>query len=222
MSSTNQDYYKCSEYLYLPKVSSKLSPFCFWTLEAGPEKWQQWALHPAAFYPVWFMGGTVKRAQGRGTSLVVQWLRFWASSARGCGFDLAQGTKIPHAMQHGHKNKNLKKKKRWERAGGRRKSEGRMFILLVPLWQVAMVVCNPLFLGTYNYSLSSPLQAGQGEVKAPYCCQPQGCAIFYCVFLNPTHTFVNILFILFTSIYPIWVCHLFPASILTNRMSSAL
>ena len=114
------------------------------------------------------------------------------------------------------------KKKWWERAGGRRKSEGRMFILLVPLWQVATVVCNPLFLGTYNYSLSSPLQAGQGEVKAPYCCQPQGCAIFYCIFLNPTHTFVNILFILFTSIYPIWVCHLFTASILTNRMSSAL
>ena len=74
-----------------------------------------------------------------------------------------------------------------------------MFILLVPLCQVAMVVCNPLFLGTYNYSLSSPLQAGQGEVKAPYCCQPQGCAIFYCIFLNPTHTFVNILFILLTS-----------------------
>ena len=121
MSSTNQDYYKCSEYLYLPKVSSKLSPFCFWTLEAGPEKWQQWALHPAACYPVWFMGGTVKRAQGRGTSLVVQWLRFWASSARGCGFDLAQGTKIPHAMQHGHKNKNLKKKNdgRELEAGGR-------------------------------------------------------------------------------------------------------
>ena len=114
------------------------------------------------------------------------------------------------------------KKKWWERAGGRRKSKGQMFILLVPLCQVAMVVCNPLFLGTYNYSLSSPLQAGQGEVKAPYCCQPQGCAIFYCVFLNPTHTFVNILFILFTSIYPIWVCHLFSASILTNRMSSAL
>lgn len=41
-------------------------------------------------------------------------------------------------------------------------------------------------------------------------------------FLNPTHTFVNIPFIQFTSIYPIWVHHLFPARILTNRMSSSL
>ena len=87
--------------------------------------------------------------------------------------------------------------------GGRRKIEGSMFILRVPLCHVAVVVCNPLFLGTYNCSLSSPLQAGQGEVEAPYCCQPQGCAVSYCIFLNPTHTFVNILFILFTEIYPI-------------------
>lgn len=41
-------------------------------------------------------------------------------------------------------------------------------------------------------------------------------------FLNPTRTFVNIPFILFASIYPIRVCHLFPARSLTNRMSSSL
>lgn len=41
-------------------------------------------------------------------------------------------------------------------------------------------------------------------------------------FLNPTRTFVNIPFILFASIYPVRVCHLFPARSLTNRMSSSL
>lgn len=100
------------------------------------------------------------------------------------------------------------------RAGGSRKG--------FPPCQVAMVVCNPPSLFLSNHSLSSPLQAGLVVVKAPRCCQPQGCAISYCIFLNPPHTFVNIPFIQFTSTYPIWVCHLFPASILTNRMSSSL
>lgn len=34
-----------------------------------------------------------------GTSLAVQWLRFWASTARGSGLIPPQGTKISHAMR---------------------------------------------------------------------------------------------------------------------------
>ena len=35
-----------------------------------------------------------------GTSLVIQWLRLHASTARGTGVIPGQGTKIPHAMLH--------------------------------------------------------------------------------------------------------------------------
>ena len=38
-----------------------------------------------------------------GTSLVVQWLRFCASSAGGTGSILGWGTGIPHATWHGQK-----------------------------------------------------------------------------------------------------------------------
>ena len=40
-----------------------------------------------------------------GTSLVVQWLRLHASKAVGIGSIPGQGTKIPHAVQHGGKKK---------------------------------------------------------------------------------------------------------------------
>ena len=40
-----------------------------------------------------------------GTFLAVQWLRFYASSSGGTGSVPGQGTKIPHATQHGKKKK---------------------------------------------------------------------------------------------------------------------
>ena len=40
---------------------------------------------------------------------MVQWLRYHASTAGGTGSDPGQGTKIPHAMQHGQKKKKEKK-----------------------------------------------------------------------------------------------------------------
>ena len=40
-----------------------------------------------------------------GTSLVVQWLRLWASTAGGTGSILGQRTKIPHAARCGQKKK---------------------------------------------------------------------------------------------------------------------
>ena len=38
-----------------------------------------------------------------GTSLVVQWLRIGSSIAEGMSSILGEGTKIPHAAQHGQK-----------------------------------------------------------------------------------------------------------------------
>ena len=38
---------------------------------------------------------------GRGTSLMAQWLRLRVSNAGGMGSTPGQGTKIPHARQHG-------------------------------------------------------------------------------------------------------------------------
>ena len=43
-----------------------------------------------------------------GTSLVVQWLRFHASNARGAGLIPGQGTKIPHAVQRGQNKNKIK------------------------------------------------------------------------------------------------------------------
>ena len=43
------------------------------------------------------------------TSLVVQWLRFWAFNAREAGSIPGQGTKIPHAVHFGQKKKKKKK-----------------------------------------------------------------------------------------------------------------
>ena len=47
-----------------------------------------------------------------GTSLVIQWLRLCPSDAGGVGLVLGRGTKIPHAMQHGQKQKNKRKQKK--------------------------------------------------------------------------------------------------------------
>ena len=43
------------------------------------------------------------------TSLAVQWLRRHVSNAVGAGSIPGQGTKIPHAVQHGQKRKKKKK-----------------------------------------------------------------------------------------------------------------
>ena len=43
-----------------------------------------------------------------GTSLVVQQLRLWASTAGGRGSIAGQGTKIPHAVQYGQNVKQNK------------------------------------------------------------------------------------------------------------------
>ena len=48
-----------------------------------------------------------------GTSLVVQWLRLHASTAVGAGSIPGQGTKIPHATQHGQTKKEKEKEKRY-------------------------------------------------------------------------------------------------------------
>ena len=37
------------------------------------------------------------------TSLVAQWLRFWASRAKSMGSIPGQGAKIPHAVWHNQK-----------------------------------------------------------------------------------------------------------------------
>ena len=39
------------------------------------------------------------------SSLVVQWLRLWASNAKGEGWIPGRGTKIPHAKWENHKCK---------------------------------------------------------------------------------------------------------------------
>ena len=44
-----------------------------------------------------------------GTSLVVQWLRFWASTAGGAVSILGQGTEISHAEWHSQKKQLIKK-----------------------------------------------------------------------------------------------------------------
>ena len=50
--------------------------------------------------------GNLKKIYG-GTSLVVQWLRLRASTAGGTGSIPGQGTKIPHAVPHGQKRKDI-------------------------------------------------------------------------------------------------------------------
>ena len=40
---------------------------------------------------------------GKGTSLAIQWLRLHAPKSGSTGLTPAQGTKIPHAAQHGQK-----------------------------------------------------------------------------------------------------------------------
>ena len=42
---------------------------------------------------------TWAQQKSRGTSLAVQWLRLWASTARGKGLIPGQGPKIPHVAQ---------------------------------------------------------------------------------------------------------------------------
>ena len=52
-----------------------------------------------------------KKNEILGTSLAVQWLRLCASNAGAVGSIPPQGTKIPHAVLHGQKEK---KKERME------------------------------------------------------------------------------------------------------------
>ena len=47
--------------------------------------------------------GEVKEAVDIGTSLLVQWLRLYASFAGGMGPTPGPGTKIPHALGHSQK-----------------------------------------------------------------------------------------------------------------------
>ena len=54
----------------------------------------------------------VQKKQSRGTSLGVQCLRLWASTAGGKGSIPGQGTKIPHAVQGGAKKKKNRKSQR--------------------------------------------------------------------------------------------------------------
>ena len=48
----------------------------------------------------------VRKLSERGTSLVVQWLRLYASTAGGTGSIPCQGTKILHVACQGQKKKN--------------------------------------------------------------------------------------------------------------------
>ena len=48
----------------------------------------------------------------RGTSLVIQWLRFYTSNTGGAGLIPGQGTKFPHATQRSKKMKEGKNDKR--------------------------------------------------------------------------------------------------------------
>ena len=50
-----------------------------------------------------------------GTSLVVRWLRLWASNARGVGSIPGWGTKISHAARHGQKKKEYHGRADWKR-----------------------------------------------------------------------------------------------------------
>ena len=53
-----------------------------------------------------FLAQFLQKNGGKGTSLVVQLLRLHASTAGDVGSIPGQGTKIPHAMEHGQKIKN--------------------------------------------------------------------------------------------------------------------
>ena len=54
----------------------------------------------------------------KGNSLVVLWLRLCASTAGGTGSIPGQGTKIPHAAQHGQKKKKNEERKEHESGKG--------------------------------------------------------------------------------------------------------
>lgn len=102
-----------------------------------------------------------------------------------------------------------------------------VFVLLVPSPPSCYGCLQPTHgghcPGPSNRALCLCLRAGLGwKGSLLLWVSVEGCTVPYYIFLNPTHTFVNIPFVRFTSIYPIWVYHLFPARILTNRMSSSL
>ena len=63
------------------------------------------------FVPIIFIAGNfiLKKKKKFGMSLVVQWLRLWASNAGGMGLILV-GELIPHATWCGQKIKKKKKK----------------------------------------------------------------------------------------------------------------
>ena len=52
--------------------------------------------------------------RGFWTFLAVQWLRLCSSTAEGVGMIPGQGTKVPHAVQHGQKEREKEKKKKKE------------------------------------------------------------------------------------------------------------
>ena len=52
--------------------------------------------------------------ENSGTSLAVRWLRHRSSTAGGTGSIPGQGTKIPHAAQHGQKIEKRKKKRKFK------------------------------------------------------------------------------------------------------------
>ena len=56
--------------------------------------------------------GNFSFKENLGTSLVVQWLRLHVSDAGGLGLIPGRGTKIPQAMQHGPKNKEINREPR--------------------------------------------------------------------------------------------------------------
>ena len=59
--------------------------------------------HPQLSLAPWSLTVGVKEAVDIGTSLLVQWLRLYASFAGGMGPTPGPGTKIPHALGHSQK-----------------------------------------------------------------------------------------------------------------------
>ena len=56
------------------------------------------------------LAASLKMNHTLGTSLVVQWLRLRAPNAGDTSLIPSQGTKIPHATQHGQKRKKYRQK----------------------------------------------------------------------------------------------------------------
>ena len=80
-----------SQFLEIAKDSVKSVPFMY--KPANPES------IPTSTYWGWWKSslGFLYKLLEKGTSLVVQWLRLWASTASGAGSIPVQRTRIPHA-----------------------------------------------------------------------------------------------------------------------------